>query len=520
MTRFERWLPILIGIAVATSAIAAIRPLPVGVFQDDGIYVVLAKSLATGEGYRYLNLPGAPNATHYPPLYPGLLALLWKVNPAFPDNIVLFKFVNACSLGIAATGTFFVGRYLAGLSSTSAAVVAIVGSVATPLIQLSAMVLSEPLFLLILMPTLLLSHRAARTGRISDVAMAGAAAVVLTLCRSIGFVVVPALGIALASRRHWRGLVMAVVVVAIGLTPWKVWVASHAGEIPPVLMGKYGSYSNWITEAVSASGASLFLGTVQSNLIELWVLAGQVIGVASTPTSLRVVATLLFVTILVVGVAKLTTRTPVLSLFILLYLAAVVAWPFSPKRFTFALWPLICLLFAVGAQYCWQLRHRTGSNEPRLTLRRAAVGLILSTLILGYTTFSVRFLKDERLRGEEATTAQRALPTVKWIIEKTNDGDVIATDDDILVHLYTGRRTTPVTGFTALEYLAPKGVDVFADQLRQLLAYYQPSFVAISTLGAMHAANGLVAANPSELTHVATLETGAVFVPREVRSGR
>ena len=88
-----------IGVLVAAIALAialvAVPNWPVGVFQDDGIYVILGKALATGEGYRYLNLPGAPYATHYPPGYPLFLALLWKVSPQFPQNVGLFTFANA-----------------------------------------------------------------------------------------------------------------------------------------------------------------------------------------------------------------------------------------------------------------------------------------------------------------------------------------------------------------------------------------------------------------------------------------
>ncbi|HEX7122734.1 MAG TPA: hypothetical protein VF178_10230, partial [Gemmatimonadaceae bacterium] len=79
--RGERLVPLLLAVLTASFAIWAIEPWPVGVFQDDGIYTILGKSLALGEGYRYLNLPGAPPATHYPPGYPLFLALLWRLAP-------------------------------------------------------------------------------------------------------------------------------------------------------------------------------------------------------------------------------------------------------------------------------------------------------------------------------------------------------------------------------------------------------------------------------------------------------
>jgi len=64
------------------------RDMPqLGIHHDDTIYWVGAKSIATGEGYRLLSYPGAPAQTKYPPLFPALLAVAWKINPAFPQNL-------------------------------------------------------------------------------------------------------------------------------------------------------------------------------------------------------------------------------------------------------------------------------------------------------------------------------------------------------------------------------------------------------------------------------------------------
>src|SRR5687767_14021589 len=126
----------VIGIIVATIALAialaAIPNWPAGVFQDDGIYVVLGKALASGEGYRYLNLPGEPYATHYPPGYPLFLALLWKVAPEFPQNVSVFTFANAGFLALAAFAAFRFTRDRLGLSTLGAGMVAIAGSVSVP----------------------------------------------------------------------------------------------------------------------------------------------------------------------------------------------------------------------------------------------------------------------------------------------------------------------------------------------------------------------------------------------------
>ena len=61
------------------------RDLPrIGELHDDGIYLISAKSLIDGQGYRILSLPGQPAQTKYPPLYPLYLSMLWRWGPAFP----------------------------------------------------------------------------------------------------------------------------------------------------------------------------------------------------------------------------------------------------------------------------------------------------------------------------------------------------------------------------------------------------------------------------------------------------
>ena len=68
-------LPTLVILVVTGIAQWAAAPYTVGVFHDDGVYALLARSIASGEGFHHSHLAGAPAATHYPPLYPLLLAI-------------------------------------------------------------------------------------------------------------------------------------------------------------------------------------------------------------------------------------------------------------------------------------------------------------------------------------------------------------------------------------------------------------------------------------------------------------
>ena len=60
-----------------------------GDLHDDSLYYVSAKSLADGGAYRIESLPGEPSQTKYPPLYPLLLSVAWRMNSEFLQNLSL-----------------------------------------------------------------------------------------------------------------------------------------------------------------------------------------------------------------------------------------------------------------------------------------------------------------------------------------------------------------------------------------------------------------------------------------------
>jgi hypothetical protein len=172
--RSERLIPFVLAALSIVAVVMSIEPFPVGVFQDDGIYTVLAKSLATGQGFRYLHLPNAPNATHFPPVYPFFLAGLWKLFPAFPGNVTIFKFANAGFIALTALLAWRFARRNLGMGQWTAAVSVGAFTACAPVVFLSVMVLSEPMFLAALFPVLMACDRAAKSGNTRDALVAGA----------------------------------------------------------------------------------------------------------------------------------------------------------------------------------------------------------------------------------------------------------------------------------------------------------------------------------------------------------
>ena len=137
----EAMIPWITAFIVLAVGIALIDALPVGVVHDDGMYVVLAKSLASGQGYRWIHVPGSPAATHFPPGYPALLALLWLVYPAFPANVVLFKLANACFAAIAAASCVLFARERFTMSSFGAAAFSVGSILSIPMLLLGLVML-------------------------------------------------------------------------------------------------------------------------------------------------------------------------------------------------------------------------------------------------------------------------------------------------------------------------------------------------------------------------------------------
>jgi len=69
-----------------------------GMMLDDAWYLVLAKSLATGQGYTLINSPTPSIVPIYPPAFPFLLSLLYRLSPQFPENLWLLKSLSVVAM--------------------------------------------------------------------------------------------------------------------------------------------------------------------------------------------------------------------------------------------------------------------------------------------------------------------------------------------------------------------------------------------------------------------------------------
>jgi len=87
----------VLAVALAGSfllCLASLNPDSFGRYHDDTIFVTTAKALASGQGYRIISMPSEPVQVKYPPFYPFLLSLIWRVHPQFPENVTAMMLLS------------------------------------------------------------------------------------------------------------------------------------------------------------------------------------------------------------------------------------------------------------------------------------------------------------------------------------------------------------------------------------------------------------------------------------------
>jgi hypothetical protein len=481
--KFEKVVAWLVGALVFTMAVWATRPYPVGVFHDDGVYITLAKSLATGEGYRYLNLPGTPVATHYPPGYPVLLAALWKIAPEFPRNIPVLQLVNAIALALTAVGTVVFARRILGWTLPASMAGAVIGTVSYPLLGLSVYLLSEPLFAALLVPSLILAERLARDeSGTRDAILVGVATAVLTLVRTHGIALIAAVILVLAWRKRWTQAAVVAASAAIVLAPWQIYVAAHDAAIVAPLRGKYASYATWLLEGWQ-TGLGFVAATIGANVKEIGELFADRFSLSDY--AMPRLATMVVVAVFALaGGVRLSRSAPVTAVFVSLYMVILLVWPYTPWRFFYALWPLVIL--CLGETLRWLAEARSRAAVP------ATVGLLLATaLALGGVRAETRAYHEQSWHHPGQRAARGAGPLILWVQSNTRPSDVVAVESEQLVYLFTGRRALPPLAFTATEYVRPRNLAHATQSLRLLLSEFPVNYVVSGDPHVLRAARSL-----------------------------
>jgi hypothetical protein len=412
-------------------------------FHDDCVYFVSAKSLADGGGYRIESLPGQPAQTKYPPVYPALLSLAWRLNPTFPENLVPAAWISWLALpALLLLLALYAPRM--GLSGWRATLVLSVFAANSYTIWFGSQLLSELLYLGLMFAAMLLIERCAEpeSGAWFGIA-AGAVAGLAYLARTAGIVLLPA---AIFYLWHICGQRRRAVLFGAAMLPfiagWTLWTSLHATRTGDPALLYYVNYLGYQLYNFKLADAHLFLWKNADGLLSglgYWVLPK-----VATSLPLKIAAEVVAAA-MIAGIVRIARRGQA-RLYVIVALAnmpLLLLWHFPPdERLVIPLVPLALAGFLV------EMEHLAGMlcasfRSVDLSQRMAAAGMALTAAMLLITAVLLH-LYVYRVILPESAEQRRELRSAhgkafEWIARNVPAGNPVLAYTDPMVYLYTGR---------------------------------------------------------------------------------
>lgn len=341
-----------------------------------------------------------------------------------------------------------------------------------PMHVLTNVLLSEPIFIALLFPSIYVAERLRVEGGWRWALAAAVLAGLLVLTRTIAGAFVAATGLVLLADRRWRELTLYSLSVIVILAPWQYFVWKHSPGFPDELRGSYGPYLEWLIAGYREGGLPFLKQVVAKNVVDTWRFVGAILTPRLADTPLRPLATALalLATLAGLGVSLRRPSTRILSLGLFGYLGIVLVWPFQVDRFIWAVWPLL-LLFALdavrGARAA--LRART---RPRLATAVVMAGALLVT---GYGVYNVRGFSKGWANSASREMSSRVEGIVRYVnAEPRLRGKVIGTEAAPMVALYTGLQVIPVEMLVVRDHIEKKTTEQSAAILEAIDRRFTP----------------------------------------------
>ena len=433
----NRWIAVaLLTAALLPSAWLAWtwRAMPqTGIFHDDALYLVAAKSLAEGNGYRIASLPGQPYQTKYPPLYPALLSLVWRIDPSFPGNLPKVMLLTWAFLA----GAAFLTRRLmrqCGFSAGESLGLAVFVALSPVAVQFSVMAMSEVPFLALLLVSLILAER-------GYAGWAGLFGGLAFLTRGAALPLLFTAPMVFLWRRQFRQAAQFAAAMAPAVVIWQLWAAWHRAPADPLTLfytDYFGYHRRDVPFAEWTEMLVFNLNPVVKAIGELLIFdedsgfgaltLARVLTVASISGCIRLMR---------------TGRMVHYSCFGALYLVQFLFWNFPPThRFFLPLLPLV----AAGAYREFQ----SLSGIIRAAFAKKTADRVVAVAMCAFLAYlgieSLRYSAWGLFRFLPPVFAQRGQLLAqqheahRWISAHASPGAALLSYQDPVDYLYTGRR--------------------------------------------------------------------------------
>lgn len=472
----------LILTPVAAAYVAFMTPASFGEYNDDAIYLATASALATGQGYRIISLPGQPAETKYPPFYPFLLSLVWRLYPNFPANLtpmmlisVLASLVSAVLAWIYLARCEYESRWLAIVPVSLAAI-----NLYTAIF--STGVFSEMPYMALSIAALLMAEsREASSGSWTGRSIGGVALGLLMglafLTRVTGVSLIAAVGLYFIIRGSRRKAVLPIAVALACVAGWAIWchvARSAPAQSNSLYFTDYFGYALKVIreqQAANNHGLPVLLALmVKNNILDLartapsmglgygrdWL---EAIGEPGHSVALASIYVLGLVAILAGARKYVLPRPRLIAIYVALYLSFHIVLPYqdtSFERYLVPILPFVILFLVRGMIDAGKAAFRLilKARMPKLAAGAVAASPLVAVAVFVLVSNVVSFRQSSAdLKSWWAAQSAENAPLIDWIKANTSDGDVLSCVHHGMYYLYTGRPAT--LSFPTERWLAP-----------------------------------------------------------------
>jgi len=407
---------------------------------DNATYLILAKSLLQGSGYRDLFDPGTPPHTQYPPgfpliLIPGLLI--------FNNHFALVKFI-IIGLSLGGFALFYLMLKRKGGNRNWLFPLSIL-AVSPIMLEYSHWILSEIPYLFFSLLAVYLFERLAvlkRNNIIFFILMAISVAFVYFV-RTIGVSLVLACLVFLLYKRRWKELVILAVIVGIFIIPWQIRNSKVAGQAGGYFQQFFAK--NPYDPELGNITFPEYLSRVFTNfkLYAFFVVPQILFPVINSVLLLNVLGFACLV-LLVIGFIIIIKRKTLgtWELYLLFFTGITLSWPqvWSGDRFLIPMIPFLLYYIFIGLRYFCNW----------IKLKNLATVIVVLMIILALTDSAKKiptnlsnlsaYLKGDKYAGY-STDWQRYFETLTWIEENTEKDAIVVSRKPQFTYLLGQRKS-------------------------------------------------------------------------------
>lgn len=427
----------------------------VGVYHDDGVYLVTAKALAEGKGYRIGSLPAEPPQTKYPFLFPAVLAVAWKMFPTFPENTLFLKAIPLLFTFLWLWLSFRLVRDETEHPNAALWIVLLTAA-SSWVVFFSATFMSEALFSCLGTGALIwlkeLEGQGADGGSGRKLLVASALVAGSCLTRSVGASLVAAGVVSLILGRKYISGVIFLCICSALIAPWFWWQSVHSDA--SLAVDSYYTLSNYQSWSV------LFNFTAEQ---KFRILSTNLLSLVFSPMvyfNMNTNAFGLFVSIILTSltcagfVRDIRDKIRSLHLFMFIYFTIITLWAWPLHRFILPMIPLL-LLFAYKELSRISRRLSTSvavqDYIPVLLVVLLGIPMIYGLVIRSGDTLKRQSVSSFLPAMYEQYDWKNMKELLDWIRLNTPKDSILLGNLDPTYYLYTGRKA--VRGFSADPYL-------------------------------------------------------------------